>query len=128
MICYLKPQRQSERQRIARVLRQEAATAEGYPLYKEVERLAFVRRRLNCPPELDVGYVTEEKRRPDHTPEFAKCEVELVLCGTCEGTLKVGVLRHGIKTRQQSPRHEAERRLHVQHPMPTTAASTTSTM
>jgi hypothetical protein len=41
---------------IPRVFRQQAASAEGDPLHKQVERLAFVRRRLNRPSEFNVQY------------------------------------------------------------------------
>jgi len=72
---------------IARVLRQEASTIEGYPLHKKVERLAFVRRRLNCSPEIDVGYVLEEKRRSGPRARVREIRNRACSCGsTWQGT------------------------------------------
>jgi hypothetical protein len=65
---------------ISRVLRQQAAAAERNPLNKEIEGLAFIRCRLNRPPEFDIGYVVEQERCPHHArPNSRKAKYNLFL-------------------------------------------------
>lgn len=51
---------------VPRILGQQTSTAEGDPLEKQVEGLAFIGRGLNGPAQLNAGNIFEQENRPDN--------------------------------------------------------------